>query len=269
MSDRFYLRISSFAFSVQNYWDQWPLPGDEMNKEELSQLYSIPDIDVPPSPSRPILASPPPATTAESHILDILTRPSPSLAATASARTPRPRKRKKKKKPFSEYRPPSPFSPKPDYKSMDIEQLKKHAMKYGLSTSLSKRRLVQVLDEIYNVTHQYETDTDFEFDETDTVPKKDAARTPPTPAVMPERKKPKKRPAVHQMSSSDENNVPDANDKAPSDEDGNHEGRFLELTVYELSSSAASSSSPSITGTPPATLPKPSPSKSREFLSLI
>ncbi|UJR38114.1 hypothetical protein I4U23_030794 [Adineta vaga] len=279
---------------VDNYWDQWPLFNDEANKEELSQLYSIPDIDVPPSPPRPIISSPISqlSTTTENNILDILTCPSSSsyYSATQVHKSPSkkaPVKRKKKKKPMSEYRPPSPFSPKPDYKSMDIERIKNHAMKYGLSTSLSKGRLIKILDEIYNVTHQYETDTDFEFDTNDidsskvVSNKKDLSHTPPTPAIMAEKKKPKKRPAVHHMSSSDDtnehsppkikkttpistvdnvnNNQSDEDDN--DDIDANHEGRFLELTVYELSSSVASSSSLSITDTPSNRLPIISPLK--------
>ena len=93
---------------------------------------------------------------------------------------------------MSEYRPPSPFSPKPDYKSMDIEQLKKHAIRYGLSTGQAKGRLIKILDEIYNVTHQYETDSDFELElPKDYSDKKDLSHTPPTPAVIPHIKKSK------------------------------------------------------------------------------
>jgi hypothetical protein len=175
---------------------------------------------------------------------------------------------------MSEYRPPSPFSPKPDYKSMDIEQIKKHAMRYGLSTTQAKGRLIKILDEIYNVTHQYETDTDYEFETTvmdiDRPEKKDLLRTPPTPAIIQDAKKVKKRPAIHQMSSSDDNDeqlpppppplpvtkkpTPTAtfdndNDDQSEDNDTDHEGRFLELTIHELSSTASSSSSP----TPPIT----------------
>jgi len=179
------------------------------------------------------------------------------------------KKRKKKKKPMSEYRPPSPFSPKPDYKSLDIEQLKKHAMRYGLSTTQSKGRLIKILDEIYNVTHQYETDTDYEFETNDIDLRKDLSHTPPTPVIIPDIKKAKKRQAIHQMSSSDDADEhlssppPPAKKSSPiitmdneqSDEDEtDHEGRFLELTVYDLSSSTTSSSSLSIIGTPP-TLP--------------
>ncbi|CAF1058508.1 unnamed protein product [Adineta ricciae] len=275
---------------IDNYWDQWPLVLNDVNNEEVSKLYAIPDVDIPPSPPRPIALS----SMSQNNILDILTAPSPSYNANPvrkSVARKAPVKRKKKKKSMSEYRPPSPFSPKPDYKSMDIEQIKKHAMKYGLSTSLSKGRLVKILDEIYNVTHQYETDTDFEFDIDDmssleiAAPKKDLSHTPPTPAVKNETKKPKKRSAIHQMSSSDETNdhsppkikktiaistadnlvnTSQSNeDEEHDDEETNadHEGRFLELTVYELSSSPASSSSLSISNTPPTRLPNLSPSK--------
>lgn len=184
---------------------------------------------------------------------------------------------------MSEYRPPSPFSPKPDYKSMDIEQIKKHAMRYGLSTTQAKGRLIKILDEIYNVTHQYETDTDYEFDTNYTSPskhisnKKDLSHTPPTPAITAEIKKPKQRKAIHQMSSSDESDEPsrppastrlistkqyspiitvdddnDSNDNKSSDDDidSDHEGRFLELTVHDLSSTPTSSSSLSLITTP-------------------
>lgn len=252
-----------------NYWDQWPLGNEGLNDEERLQLFSIPDIDIPPSPSPP----PPqrmslsPMTqfspTTQSNILDILTLPSslPKSNRINNTQTKKPTtKRKKKKKPMSEYRPPSPFSPKPDYKSMDIEQLKKQAMKYGLSTTQVKGRLIKILDEIYNVTHQYETDSDYEFDL-----QKDLSHTPPTPAIIPDIKKAKKRVAIHQMSSSDETDkhlspppakkptpVTTMNNEQSDEDETDHEGRFLELTVHELSTSTSSSSSLSITGTPPS-----------------
>lgn len=235
-----------------------------MAEEERMKLYSIPDIDIPPSPP----LHPPSSSSATqssastgSNILDILTLPS-SFPQSNRIKPSQPKRRKKKKKPMSEYRPPSPFSPKPDYKSMDIEQIKKQAMKYGLSTAQSKGRLVKILDEIYNVTHQYETDTDYEFELDPIKPSKDLSHTPPTPAIIPESKKARKRPAIHQMSSSDETeeNRPPPPMKKPtpsttSDEDDfDHQGRFLELTVHELSSNT-SSSSLSIHGTPPTNLP--------------
>ena len=248
---------------IDDYWDQWPLVNDDISEEERLKLYSIPDVDIPPSPPTHSQSIPPSSTTQSSastgsnHILDILTVPS-SLPKLKPTRSPPTKKRKKKKKSISEYRPPSPFSPKPDYRSMDIEQIKKHAMRYGLSTTQSKGRLVKILDEIYNVTHQYETDTDYEFDSEPTT--KPLSHTPPTPAVIPENKKARKRPAVHQMSSSDdaEENLPPPTKKptpmTTSDEDdSDHQGRFLELTVHELSSNT-SSSSLSIHGTPPATI---------------
>ncbi len=262
-----------YFFTVNNYWDQWPLVNDEFDDEERVKLYSIPDIDIPPSPPpRQIISSPisqPSTSTEHNNILDILTRPS-SLPRSNRASNSQIKKRKKKKKPMSEYRPPSPFSPKPDYKSLDIEQLKKHAMRYGLSTTQAKGRLIKILDEIYNATHQYETDTDYEFETNDSDRRKDLSHTPPTPIIIPDIKKVKKRQAIHQMSSSDEADehlpLPSAKKPTPittmdnenndqSDEDKtDHEGRFLELTVYDLSSSTTSSSSSSIIGTPP-TLP--------------
>jgi hypothetical protein len=178
---------------------------------------------------------------------------------------------------MSEYQPPPPFSPKPDYKSMDIEQIKKHAMRYGLSTTQSKGRLIKILDEIYNVTHQYETDTDYEFDSNDmNLPKdysdkKDLSHTPPTPAIIPDKKKAKKRQAIHQMSSSDEieeytpppakkptlltTTADNENGDQSDEDDADHEGRFLELTVHDLSLSTTSSSSLSIISTSPTRLP--------------
>lgn len=234
-----------------------------MAEEERMKLYSIPDIDIPPSPP----LHPPSSSSATqssastgSNILDILTLPS-SFPQSNRIKPSQPKRRKKKKKPMSEYRPPSPFSPKPDYKSMDIEQIKKQAMKYGLSTAQSKGRLVKILDEIYNVTHQYETDTDYEFELDPIKPSKDLSHTPPTPAIIPESKKARKRPAIHQMSSSDEteeNRPPPMKKPTPSttsdEDDFDHQGRFLELTVHELSSNT-SSSSLSIHGTPPTNLP--------------
>ncbi|CAF4542461.1 unnamed protein product, partial [Rotaria magnacalcarata] len=81
----------------------------------------------------------------------------------------------------------------------------------GLSTTQAKGRLIKILDEIYNFTHQYETDTDYEFDTNDIghgkncSNKKTISHTPPTPAIISQVKKPKQHKAVHQMSSSDEN----------------------------------------------------------------
>lgn len=246
----------------------------DLPDDDRDNLYSIPDIDIPPSPPPPAILSSPekktsPVINEETTILNILTRPSSlprTLRSSDPSRKKPPVKRKKKKKPMSEYRPPSPFSPKPDYKSLDVQQLKTHAMRYGISNSLAKGRLIKVLDEIYNQTHQYETDTDFEY-EPDAVPKqrvekKDLARTPPTPAAMPDLKKVKKRPVVHQMSSSDEMEqeprpalVPPAQNSPSNtttdDDDAEHEGRFLELTVYNLSSSTSSSRSVSTIDTPP------------------
>ncbi|CAF1419729.1 unnamed protein product, partial [Rotaria sordida] len=48
---------------------------NRLNDEEHLKLYSIPDIDVPPSPSRDIILSPNKqiSTTTENNILDILT----------------------------------------------------------------------------------------------------------------------------------------------------------------------------------------------------
>lgn len=267
VSDSLHFQFEYLSY-IDDYWDQWPLVNNDMIDEEHLKLYSIPDIDIPPSP--------PPAHRSSStqssastgnNILDILTLPS-SNRIKPSQRKPR----KKKKKPVSEYRPPSPFSPKPDYKSMDIEQIKKHAMKYGLSTAQSKGRLVKILDEIYNVTHQYETDTDYELEPDPRKPSfemKDLSHTPPTPAIIPESKKARKRPAIHQMSSSDETeeNRPPPMKKAASsatseDDDADHQGRFLELTVHELSSNT-SSSSLSIHGTPPPISDSPKKPKTK------
>lgn len=148
------------------------------------------------------------------------------------------KKRQKQKKSMSEYRPPSPFSPKPDYKSMDIEQLKTIGSRYGLATNLSKGRLVKILDEIYTVTHQYETDTDFDWEEQEHEEEKTNDDQTFTKGL--------KRPAVHQMSSSDENDE--------------NEGRFLELTLHEAalsaSSSSSSTSSPTLSTSPKTKRPK-------------
>ncbi|CAF4492788.1 unnamed protein product [Rotaria sp. Silwood1] len=266
---------------IDNYWNEWPQLDNGLNDAERSKLYSIPDIDVPPSPPREMILSPnkQTSTTTENNILDILTFSS-TLSITNQTndckRKKSPTKRKKKKKPMSEYRAPSPFSPKPDYKAMDIEQLKTHATRYGLSTTQAKGRLIKILDEIYNFTHQYETDTDYEFDTNEiALPKsnsnkKDLSHTPPTPAIISDVKKPKQRKAIHQMSSSDEAEqhpspppppsvkkstpitiVENKNVSQSDEDDTDHEGRFLELTVYDLSSSITSSSSSSMIITSP------------------
>ncbi|CAF1221933.1 unnamed protein product [Rotaria sordida] len=145
-------------------------------------------------------------------------------------------------------------------------------MRYGLSTSQAKGRLIKILDEIYNFTHQYKTDTDYEFDTNDidlsknNSNKKDLSHTPPTPAIISDVKKPKQRKAIHQMSSSDEadehpppsikkstpiTTVENKNDNQSDVDDRDHEGHFLELTVYSLSLSTTSSSSSSIIVTLP------------------
>ncbi|CAF3338366.1 unnamed protein product [Rotaria socialis] len=271
---------------THNYWDQWPLADSGLHDEEHLKLYSIPDIDIPPSPLRQIILSPidQTSTTTEKKIFDLLNLPpllSTSTKTSNSERKKPSTKRKRKKKPMCEYRPPSPFSPKPYYKSMAIEELKSHATLYGLSTTQAKGRLIKILDEIYNFTHQYETDTDYEFDTNDISHgkscsnKKSISHTPPTPTIISQVKKPKQHKAVHQMSSSDENDdnpLPppssvkkqcpiaildnDDDDNNRSDEyDTDHEGRFLELTVYDLSSTTTSSSSLSIVDTPPTNLP--------------
>ncbi|CAF2491453.1 unnamed protein product [Rotaria sp. Silwood2] len=265
--------------SIDNYWDQWPQLDNGLNEEERLKLYSMPDIDIPPSPPQDIILSADKkiSTTTENNILDILTLPSSLLTSNQTDHCKRkksPAKRKKKKKPMSEYRAPSPFSPKPDYKSMDIEQLKNHATRYGLSTTQAKGRLIKILDEIYNFTHQYETDTDYEFDTNEiNVPKynsnkKDLCHTPPTPVIISDVKKLKQRKAIHQMSSSDEadehpppppsetkptpiTTEENKDDNQSDEDDTDHEGRFLELTVYDLSLSTTSSSSLSIIVTSP------------------
>ena len=247
-----------------------------MTYENHLELYAIPDIDIPPSPPQQSISSANKQTTMtiERNVLNILTRPL-SLSRTSltigshSKKTAT--KRKKKKKPMSQYRPPSPFSPKPDYKSMEIEEIKRYAARYGLSTTQAKGRLVKILDEIYNVTHQYETDTDYEFDTNDVVcskynsNRKGSSGMSPTLSTSSHMNKLKKRPAVHQMSSSDEseehpllseekiismtasnNNQYNESDKNDTD----YKGRFLELTVYDLSSSTTSTSSLSITNMP-------------------
>ncbi|CAF5089541.1 unnamed protein product, partial [Rotaria magnacalcarata] len=202
---------------IHNYWDQWPLTDNELHDEEHLKIYSIPDIDIPPSPPRQIILSPTTdqtSTTTEKQIFDLLNLPPLLSTSTKTSNDERKKpstKRKRKKKSMSEYRPPSPFSPKPYYKSMTIEELKSHATLYGLSTTQAKGRLIKILDEIYNFTHQYETDTDYEFDTNDIghekncSNKKTISHTPPTPAIISQVKKPKQHKAVHQMSSSDEN----------------------------------------------------------------
>ncbi|CAF5137096.1 unnamed protein product, partial [Rotaria sp. Silwood1] len=95
--------------------------------------------------------------------------------------------------------------------------------------------------------------------------------TPPTPAIISDVKKPKQRKAIHQMSSSDEAEqhpsppppppsvkkttpitiVENKNVSQSDEDDTDHEGRFLELTVYDLSSSITSSSSSSMIITSP------------------
>ena len=156
-----------YVLQVHNYWDQWPLVDNGYNYEEDFKLYSIPDTDHPPSPPRPITFSPqkPTSISIERNNLNNFTRSlSTSRTNQSQTKVKVKKQKKKKKKPMSEYRPPSPFSPKPDYKSMDVEQLKTHAMRYGLSTNQAKGKLMKILDEIYRVTHQYETDTDYEYE---------------------------------------------------------------------------------------------------------
>jgi len=91
-----------YFFTVNSYWDQWPLVNDEFNDEERVKLYSIPDIDIPPSPPRQIISSPitqPSTTTENNNILDILTRPS-SLPKSNRTSNYQIKKRKKKKETY-------------------------------------------------------------------------------------------------------------------------------------------------------------------------
>ncbi|XP_050416180.1 uncharacterized protein LOC126830019 [Patella vulgata] len=70
----------------------------------------------------------------------------------------------KKKRRKKNWVPPSPFTPIPDYPTMNTPQLKKHIDKYGLRPAC-KKRMVTVLTQIYSQTHQYETDSDCDLDE--------------------------------------------------------------------------------------------------------
>jgi hypothetical protein len=260
--------------AVENYWDQWPLINDDLvNEDKHFQMDCVDDVDRCCSPEYRLMSTVDRRTSSKPNEMKchpnvIRSLPLSSLNERIQpAKNKTTGKRTKTKKPMSEYRPPSPSSPKPDYKSMTIEQLKTNATRYGLLTSQSKGRLIKILDEIYRHTHQYETDTDYDYDvdeRVERVGKADRCRTPPTPAVMPDVKKVRTRAAVHQMSSSDEevNHRPAAivrtktptlfnadNDDPSDDSHSDHEGRFLELTVHELSSSTSSSHSLSTIGT--------------------
>ncbi|XP_069131496.1 structure-specific endonuclease subunit SLX4-like isoform X1 [Argopecten irradians] len=60
--------------------------------------------------------------------------------------------------------PPSPFTPMPQYDSMNTPQLKKAIQKIGVRP-VGKKRMVALLKDVYEKTHQYETDSNFEDDE--------------------------------------------------------------------------------------------------------
>ncbi|XP_025085108.1 structure-specific endonuclease subunit SLX4-like [Pomacea canaliculata] len=62
--------------------------------------------------------------------------------------------------------PPSPFTPMPDYDRMTTPQLKAEVQKFGVRP-LGKRKMKCLLKDIYEKTHQYETDS--ELDEADLV----------------------------------------------------------------------------------------------------
>ncbi|XP_048237080.1 structure-specific endonuclease subunit SLX4-like isoform X2 [Haliotis rufescens] len=57
--------------------------------------------------------------------------------------------------------PPSPFTPMPDYDTMNTPQLKQQVGKFGVRP-VGKKRMVGLLKDIYHKTHQYETDSDFD-----------------------------------------------------------------------------------------------------------
>ncbi|ELT96048.1 hypothetical protein CAPTEDRAFT_223819 [Capitella teleta] len=54
---------------------------------------------------------------------------------------------------------PSPFTPMPSYKDMNTPALKREGQKYGVRP-MPRKRMTQVLTNIYQETHQYETDSE-------------------------------------------------------------------------------------------------------------
>ncbi|CAF0789531.1 unnamed protein product [Didymodactylos carnosus] len=273
-------------------WDNWY---DNANDDLLFQWQQRPQQEEEKEDKEsPLLISDKPQITIDSpkivtQMITTVTTSSTSVTtknlSTKTVTTSRNRAKKRSKKSMTQYRPPSPFSPKPDYKSLDLSEIKKLAERYGLLSSQSKTRLIKILNEIYDYTHQYETDTDYEWSRTDDPPiidnKKALCHTPPTPAVN--NLKPSKklkgsqaiqRRPVHQMSSSDEDEykqpkrarqqsqsstsatnllnkissttTDDADNENDSSENNHsnssHEGKFLEQTVYQFSSSSSGSS---------------------------
>ncbi|XP_021362586.1 uncharacterized protein LOC110456279 isoform X2 [Mizuhopecten yessoensis] len=62
------------------------------------------------------------------------------------------------------WKPPSPFTPMPRYDGMNTPQLKRAVNKIGVRP-VGKKRMVALLKDVYDKTHQYETDSDCEEDE--------------------------------------------------------------------------------------------------------
>ncbi|KAL4229719.1 5'-flap endonuclease [Mactra antiquata] len=59
---------------------------------------------------------------------------------------------------------PSPFTPMPKYNEMATPALKKELHKYGVKP-VGKKRMLKMLEDIYQQTHQYETDSEIEDDD--------------------------------------------------------------------------------------------------------
>ncbi|KAL3879267.1 hypothetical protein ACJMK2_031569, partial [Sinanodonta woodiana] len=72
----------------------------------------------------------------------------------------------REKKVRKEWIPPSPFTPMPNYVNMSTPLLKKEMDRYGVKP-LSKKRMLLILQEIYQKTHQYETDSEVDVGDTD------------------------------------------------------------------------------------------------------
>ncbi|XP_052103256.1 uncharacterized protein LOC127736710 [Mytilus californianus] len=72
---------------------------------------------------------------------------------------------KERQKTKQTWKEPSPFTPMPNYDSMATPQIKRKVQNYGVKP-VGKKRMIKLLKDIYNKTHQYETDSEFE-DEVD------------------------------------------------------------------------------------------------------
>ncbi|XP_033744042.1 uncharacterized protein LOC117329918 [Pecten maximus] len=97
----------------------------------------------------------------EDHASNVLVNKEADGQATMSFKTPTVSSRQKA---AVHWVPPSPFTPMPQYDSMNTPQLKREVQRIGVRP-VGKKRMVALLKDVYNKTHQYETDSNVEDEE--------------------------------------------------------------------------------------------------------